>query len=396
MPSLRRAVRGLLALTLVVAGAATVPRRIAERDAEALYRGDREAQDDLARGVAATAGLPAAAPHTGDARFDGEWALVTQQMSLIGLAQVILAHPERRPAYLPTLERCAARLIDEKTTAFGSAAWREQGLRRLDPPPGADPALRSDNGHAYLGYVGLALGMLRKVDPDTRYATLHDRLSATLARRLAAAPHGSIETYPNETYPADVAMVLATLAVHDQSSAKPTYRPILAKAVALLRQSAVDSETGLLSQRVDARTGQPLSPPRASGTALAAYALGFVDPAFARQLTSALRDQSGGALGFAALREYPAALSSKGLGKGDIDSGPLILGYSLAASGFALGPLRQHGHAALFTAVYRSLDLFGVPVSEDSNRRFLAGGPLGNAVLLAMLTAPALPPGGPP
>ena len=394
MPSLRRAVRGLLALTLVCTGAATVPRRIAERDAAALRRGDREAQDDLARGVAATAGLPAAAPHTGDARFDGEWALVTQQMSLIGLAQVILAHPERRPAYLPTLERCAARLIDEKTTAFGSAAWREQGLRRLDPPPGADPALRSESGHAYLGYVGLALGMLRRIDPDTRYATLHDRLSATLARRLAAAPHGLIETYPNETYPADVAMVLATLAVHDQIG-KPSYRPILAKAIALLRQSAVDPETGLLYQRVDARTGQPLSPPRASGTALAAYALGFVDPALARRLTSALRDQSGGALGFAALREYPSDPSGRHPGKGDIDSGPLILGYSLAASGFALGPLRQHGHAALFTAVYRSLDLFGVPVSEDSNRRFLAGGPLGNAVLLAMLTAPALPAGGP-
>ena len=46
-----------------------------------------------------------------------------------------------------------------------------------------------------------------------------------------------------------------------------------------------------------------------------------------------------------------------------------------------------HGDAPLFTSLYRTADLFGVPVTRPSGRRFLSGGPLGNAILLTMTTA---------
>ena len=44
--------------------------------------------------------------------------------------------------------------------------------------------LPGGRGHAYLGYVNLALGMMRLVDPETPHARLHDRLTEALARRL--------------------------------------------------------------------------------------------------------------------------------------------------------------------------------------------------------------------
>lgn len=394
MSRLRPALRALLALALVVLGAAVVPRVVCGWDTEALYAGALAAQDDLARAVAASAmGEATAGVRTGDARFDGEWALVTQQMTLLGLGQVALAHPTRRVAYLPVLERCAARLLTPEATAFGTSAWREQGLHRLD----------GDSGHAYLGYLNLALGMLRLLKPDTRSAALHDRLTEALARRLAAAPYGLIDTYPGEAYPADTAMVAASIALHDQAvageakggGAVATHRAALQGYLRALRAHAIEPRSGLLYQRVNAQTGIAEDEPRASGTALAVYALSFLDRSIAQELFSALqRSQPAELWGFGGLREYPPAQQVGGKpGRrahqrlGDIDSGPLLLGISPAATGFALAGARLFGQRELFTSLYRTAELFGAPVTDDLGRRFLSGGPLGNAVLLAMLTA---------
>lgn len=376
--------KALLGLLLLCAGAAVVPRIVCGRQAEALYAGTGDAQDDLGREVAAFACAPSAAAfRTGSTRFDGEWALVTQQMAVLGLGQIALAHPQRRVAYLPTIQGCVKRLLDPKMTAFGEEAWNEQGLR----------ALESKNGHAYLGYVNLALGMLRLLDPGTRHAALHDRLTTALARRIQAAPHHFIETYPGETYPADVAMVVGSIGLYDQVTGQVTgqgtgqaasHRALLRDFAASFRAVALDPRSGLVYQRLDALTGRATGAPRASGTALCVYALSFADRALSRQLFDALAvGQRAALFGFGAVREYPPGHA----GVGDIDSGPVVLGVSVSATGFALAGARLFEERGLFTELYRTADLFGVPVGGAYGRLFLSGGPLGNAILLAMLTA---------
>lgn len=374
--------KALLGVLLVCAGAATVPRVLCGLRAEALYAGLGEAQDDLGREVAAFACTPAAAAfRTGSPRFDGEWALVTQQMAVLGLGQVVLAHPQRRAAYLPTIQGCVKRLLDPAMTAFGEEAWNEQGLR----------ALESGKGHAYLGYVNLALGMLRLLDPGTRHAALHDRLTASLARRVQAAPHHFIETYPGETYPADVAMVVGSIGLYDRALGQALgqavgagHRALLRDFAASFRAIAVDPRSGLAHQRLDAATGRATGAPRASGTALCVYALSFADRELSRQLFDALAvGQRASLFGFSGVREYPPGQS----GVGDIDSGPVVLGLSVSATGFTLAGARLFEDRGLFTELYRTADLFGVPVPGAYGRLFLSGGPLGNAILLAMLTA---------
>lgn len=378
MRRLRVALRALLALALVGAFAATLPRALCGRAAPALFAGEQEVQDALARTLALSGcAADAAAFHTGNERFDGEWALVTQQMTMLAIGQVVLAHPDRRIAYLPLLDRCAERLVNPQTTDFGTNAWREQGIRRLE----------SDNGHAYLGYVNLALGMLRLIHPQTRFASFHDRLTESLARRLKAAlaglPAGMIETYPGEAYPADVAMVAGSIGLHDQATAAD-HRTLLRSFARSFREHAVDARSGLVFQRIQALTGHPVAPPRASGSALSVYALSFADPALSRELfTSIERHQREAWLGFGGIREYADGHE----GHGDIDSGPVLLGVSVSATGFALAGARLHGKRDLFTELYRTADLFGVPLDDAIGRRFLSGGPLGNAILLAMMTA---------
>lgn len=371
--------RAAIHVALVVACAATLPRACATGDASALFQGDAAIEAALARGVVddLEAGVTTASFHTGSPRFDGEWALGTYQMAALGLGQVVLAHPELKAELVPSIEASLERLLAPETTAFGAEAWGAAPL--------AD--LATDRGHAYLGYVNLALGVLRTLAPRSRFAALHDRLTEALARRLARAPYGLIETYPGEAYPADVAQVASSIGLHDRATGGD-HRALLAAWSATFRARWVDPRSGMVFQSGDPTSGLPRGPARASHTALAVYALSFADPDLSRDLFAALqRSQRASFLGFGAIREDAPGHD----GSSDIDSGPVVLGVGVSATGFALAGARIHGDPALFTELYRTADLFGAPYRRGEGRRFVSGGPLGDAILLAMLTARPLP-----
>jgi hypothetical protein len=294
-------------------------------------------------------------------------------MAALGLGQLILEHPEARGAYLGAVEQCAERLLDPEATAFGAEAWGEHGLS----------ALASRSGHAYLGYINMALSMLSLLDPGHRSAQLNEQLTEALARRMREAPHGVIETYPGEVYPADVAAVVGSIGLYDRARGAD-HGDVIRRFAEQVRARHRDPGSGLLYQALDARTGAPLAPPRASGTAIAVYFLSFADPALSRELHAGIaQHQRAGFLGFGGIREYPRGIE----GRGDIDSGLVVLGVSISATGFSLAGARLFGPEELFVEIYRTAELFGVALPRPSGTRFMSGGPLGNAILLAMLTA---------
>lgn len=336
-------------------------------------------QTALARGVVddLEAGVSTATFHTGSPRFDGEWTLVTYQMAALGLGQVVLAHPELRDELVPSIEASVERLLAPETTAFGAEAWHAPALRDL----------ATDRGHAYLGYINLALGMLRIIEPRNRFAGLHDRITEALARRISRAPNGLIETYPNEAYPADVASVIGSIGLHDRTAGSD-HHALLAAWSETFRARWIDPGSGMIFQSGDPATGLPRGPARASHTALAVYALSFTLPDLSHDLFAALqRSQRASLVGFGAIREDAPGHR----GSADIDSGPVVLGVSVSATGFALAGARIHGDRALYTDLYRTADLFGAPYKSGDGRRFVSGGALGDAILLAMLTARPLP-----
>jgi hypothetical protein len=202
-------------------------------------------------------------------RFAGEWALVTHQMTALGLAQVVLAHPEQRGALGPTVRMAALRSWLPEMRDFGTRAWHgEDGLAH---PESAD-------GHAYLGYPALAVGMARLVDPvgfPPEVAAQHDALMAAFERRLLASPNALIETYPGEAYPTDIASVAAAIAVHARVTGVDHSR-VLRHWATQLRRVQVDHASGFVHQRM-AVNGAPEDVPRGSGTGLAAWYAGFVD-----------------------------------------------------------------------------------------------------------------------
>jgi hypothetical protein len=372
MPRRTVVIASLLAAALALA---FVPRLLTGFRAKAFYEGDPtvtlalaqnlvdfEARDDTARRVKSPS------------RFEGEWALVTHQMVALGLAQLCLAHPEQRERLLPIVANAAQKSFRREMRDFGTGAWGEDALATLG----------SSHGHAYLAYPALALGMARLLGAplDEELQAQHDALIAAYERRLLSSPTGLIETYPGEAYPTDVAAVAGAIAVHGRATGTD-HRRVLERWATLVRERQVHAPSGFVYQRMGAGDGKPHDVPRGSGTGLAAYFAGFADRALARELAEAAFRHESSLLGFSAIDEYADGFS----GSGDVDSGPVLFGVSVAATGFTLALARAHGRADVYERLYRTAEVFGIGQRDGSSFRFLTGGPIGNALLLALLTS---------
>ncbi len=373
--------RLVVATLLAVVTTATVPHRIASREAPAWYSGDRELEERLAQSVrSATQKTLVSHPFaTGSAHFDSEWLFGTYMMAAMGFGQMALEHPELAPGAGEDMDRCIEGMLGERARSYDRSKW------------GEDPIASLGGGHghvAYLGYMNLALGLRRLLDRDNRWSSLNDEITGALERRILAT-EGFLETFPGETYPVDNASAVGSLGLHGRATGASHRRAIDAWLLRM-RVHALDRE-GLLVQATTPR-GAPRDAGRGSGTFLASYFLSYAD----RGASAALYDAGRHSLyrtllGFGAMREYGGEQGGGDPGKsskGDIDSGPVVLGLGVSSSGFSLGPSRAHGDPETFRGVYALTHLFGVPVDTSGKRTFATGGPLGDSILLAMLTAP--------
>lgn len=371
---LRRAV--LLAVFLVTLR--LLPPAWCGRNAGAWWRGDVELQARLGSSVERWISRPLVADQflTGEQTFDGEWLFGTFQMAILGSAQIAREHPELRADCLRRMELAEDRILEDKVRHFDRHEWKEDPIDSLDGP----------NGHAgYLAYFNLALSMHRQLDPQFKHRGLNDRITVAIARNLFASPIGLIETYPGQTYPVDNCAAAVSLLLHDRADGTNRFRPVYQKWLAGMKSRYTDAATGLLIQAVSSRTGKATDAPRGSGTLLGSYFLGLAGEPFARDLYLAgRRELTAPVAGFGAVREYPLGIIA---GPGDIDSGPLIFGRSISASGFMIGCARQQGDEETFRSIYRSVHLFGAPTRQAGMTTFSVGGPLGDSLLFALLTA---------
>jgi len=178
--------------------------------------------------------------------------------------------------------------------------------------------------------------------------------------------------------------VIGSIGLYDRATGA-SHAELIRRWVAQCRTKYVDAQTGLLYQAIAASSGNPIDAPRGSGTCLGLYFLSFADRSLAADLQQAVKKHlARSVIGFGLVREYPTSVRS---GHGDIDSGPVVLGYGVSATGFYLAGCRMYGDADNFAAIYRLVYLFGAPLDSNGARHFVSGGPLGDAILFAMLTA---------
>lgn len=371
-PLARRAAAPASAVLVGVSVALTFPWAWGQHVGATLFDGDIARADALARGVEASLDAGVDRFQTGSVRYDGEWWFGTFQMAALGFGHLALQHADHREVHVAQMEKALDRLRAPGVDGFDAAAWRESPWDGLEGP----------NDHAaFYGYAALPFALHRKLAPGTSYDLVEQQLIDALAWRFET--HGVLETYPGERYPIDNSAGIGALGLHDAATGQD-HAAIIAGWGHLARERFVDPSTGLLVQAVRGDLSVA-DGPRGSGTGLASYFLSWADPAISRDLWAAQRSELyGGVLGFGAMREYPRGVS----GFGDIDSGPVILGFGVSSTGFAMSSARRYGDRDAFSALYATTHLFGAPTALGDVTRFATGGPIGDAILFAMITAP--------
>lgn len=357
---------------LFVLTTTTVPHRIAGWEADGFYEGDAALEEKLVRGLRETTkdDLVERPFRTGSAHFDSEWLFGTYMMAGMGFGQLALARPEREPELVRDMDRCIEGMLKDGARHYDVSTWGSDPIASLD----------GDEGHvAFLGYMNLVLGLRRVIEPKNRYAALNDAISAALERRFAKGRF--LETFPGQTFPVDNASAIGSLGLHQRATGAD-HGLTIASFRDLVERTA-RQEDGLLVQ-ITETDGRPRDVGRGSGTFLASYFLSFADADLARSLYDAgKRALYTENLGFGAMREHGDAHP----GNDDIDSGPVFLGLGVSSSGFAIGPSRAFRDRETFRGLYALLHLFGLPVDGDGTRTYATGGPIGDAIVLAMLTA---------
>lgn len=275
-------------------------------------------------------------------------------------------------------------------------AYRDEALpeirRALEgqiSPAALDP-FRYDTtvrrGAFWLGQRNLLLGQylaLRPVDDDLTTLTeeFHQN-SADYHNAIMTGPVHQVESYEDMCWPADAPAGLASLAIHDE-----VFGTTYSEALATWKQyHSTHGWNGTLLPpgRIDFQTGQHIEPARGCANSLIIALLAPADPAYASALyNDYYKHFAIGRCGFGMFREYPER--AKGY-QADVDSGPIIMGAGVTATGIGLATVRAIGDTAMERDIRDLSEMFGFPVTVktkgvETTRYLLGALPIGDAFL---------------
>ena len=250
-----------------------------------------------------------------------EWPLFTYSFAVYGFTNMAMRDPSFRAEAAHYTDLAIEKVLTDTVKAFFSDS-RATGYR-------VDTA----GSVLYLGHLNLMLGCHRLLDPASRFRGLHNTLTRVLHGRYRRAPSHCLESYAGMTWVADNTVALASLAVHSRATGS-AYGQYCRQWVAYARQHLIDPNTGLLVSSMGTTT-QSVEEPRGSGMGWSINFICHFDPAFAAEQYHASQRHLSTNLGL--LRLYRERAGTYATAVGDIDSGPLLLGYSIPATAFAFG-----------------------------------------------------------
>ncbi len=259
-----------------------------------------------------------------------------------------------------------------RSQAIKEVQWT---LAQADTPKALAP-FRNDtqvpHGVFYLGWTNRLLGGLLKLQAPQERSTADvarfKAQSATLAKAYENSPNLTLEAYPGMAWPCDQTVALASLALHDELFGS-NYQPLIQRWVSQTRQN-LDPQTQLIPHKVDAATGTIEIAARSSSQVYLLPFLRELDPAFALQQYQQFRQQFiPPTLGLLPVREYPIGIP----GKGDIDTGPLIFGFSPTSNITSLAAAKAYNDRALFDSGLLITETLGLPWQWQNQKSYAWG-----------------------
>ncbi len=191
-----------------------------------------------------------------------------------------------------------------------------------------------------------ALTSYQKLLGDTKYEPLLRSQVESLAAELDASPHGLLDDYPGQCYPVDIVPAIAAIRRAD-AVLGTDHTEFVARAIRGFQDTRLDEHTGLPAYVVSSRTGKARDSARGVGLSFMLIWAPELWPETAQQWYQKYSDQFWQEdRWFAGFREYPEDIEVPWFTMNDVDAGPVVGGYGMAASAFGVGAVRTMGDAA--------------------------------------------------
>ncbi|MFZ2901043.1 MAG: hypothetical protein WA004_20600 [Saprospiraceae bacterium] len=189
-----------------------------------------------------------------------------------------------------------------------------------------------------------------------------------ISKALAESESPFLESYHGMAWPADMVIAISSLALHDRLF-PPLFQSELQGWTTKVK-GLLDPATGLIPHAVAPKSGATLEGARGSSQSLMLCFLKDIDEDFARQqfqlYTEYFLEKR---FGLPGISEYPEGQS----GRGDIDSGPVLLGIGGAASIAGQRAMGINGRWDAYEALRNSIQGFGLGLTLHAKKRYLFG-----------------------
>ncbi|MCC6402767.1 MAG: hypothetical protein IT207_02030, partial [Fimbriimonadaceae bacterium] len=197
-----------------------------------------------------------------------------------------------------------------------------------------------DRQAVYLGLLNLAISAFVLGTGDRRFERLHRHLSDLLHGALREADGRPLWSYPEVAWPCDTLNVVLSLRLRDIANGTHHHDPVVGRHLAWVKGEGSDPATGLPWSQVPMEGGEGRNvPPRGCALSVLVSLFWPLEPELSRQFyASYVRHFWQFRRGLAGFREWPKEVE----GGADVDSGPVLWGFGLAANGFALASTRLH------------------------------------------------------
>jgi hypothetical protein len=315
------------------------------------------------------------APFTGYGTLDvlaPQFGVIALSHMASGLMNTFVAEPAMRDTLLPLAKEVVRRARSASVSPFGREVAADASI---------------DAHHLYWSHLALALGVERIIRcgasscDETEADTLHRRIVETLRARLESSSNAQIASYPGSpTWPADNTVTLVALRLWDASHGTRLAEHPTAAFVRVMNAHR-DPATGLYRSAMDRVWYRNV--PRGCALSWSTLYLAQVAPDAARDQYLHMRlHMSDDVLGLGGFREWPHGRGDRM----DADSGPIVFGVGVAATGLGLGAARMFRDVDRYTVIRRTALVFGVPAWIPSHGYHLAP-LLGEAMLFDGRTA---------
>lgn len=244
---------------------------------------------------------------------------------------------------------------DALKSAKGKAVFEES----LSPPYGI----------FYCGWLTWLEGGLLMVTPPDRWSPSAVQSFNEHCEQIASAfenPQSPfLQSYRNNSWPTDSTEAIAALKLHDKLFS-PKYVGAVSSWVARAK-AHVDPETGLLPHQVDPNTGNAIQSVRGTSSCMSSRFIKEIDPEWGDDQYKRFRRYF-----VASMAGLPGTLEYKRgtIGIGDVDSGPLVFGFSPSASVVAIAAAQANGDIELANEMIPAAEASGIPFEWGQTKAY--------------------------